>query len=161
MWVTIISDGVSIATQSLLSRYLAQNTEHGNQMSHLVIRRSFQIGLGLSSALALFLYSCRGPVVSLLTKRPDIQAAALHAFPVFLLAQGACFFVLGSIINTLTWLQTVPFLRPVSSLVLFSRQGIRLSGQRCDYGWHGLGRCHVVHVLRKPRLFCLGTVRGA
>ena len=88
MWVTIISDGVSIATQSLLSRYLAQNTEQGNRMSHLVIRRSFQIGLALSSILAFVLYFCRGHVISLLTKQPDIHAAALQAFPVFLVAQG-------------------------------------------------------------------------
>jgi Na+-driven multidrug efflux pump len=88
MWVTIISDGVSIATQSLISRYFAQNTEHGNKMSHFVIRRSFQIGLILSSVLALLLYSCRGPIISVLTKHPDIQAAASNAFPVFLLAQG-------------------------------------------------------------------------
>lgn len=88
MWVTIISDGVSIATQSLLSRYLSQETEEGVSHSRFVIRRSFQSGLVLSSSLAFLLFSFRRGIVSLLTKSPEIQAAALAAFPFFLVAQG-------------------------------------------------------------------------
>lgn len=88
MWVTIISDGVSIATQSLLSRHLSHETEEGVSLSRFVIRRSFQIGIALSSSLAVLLFTFRKTLISLLTKSPEIQAAAMHAFPIFLLAQG-------------------------------------------------------------------------
>ena len=90
MWVTIISDGISIATQSLLSRYLAQHTERGNILANHIIQRSFGIGILLSSTLVTILSLFRVPVISFLTKRPDIQAAALEAFPIFMLAQGEC-----------------------------------------------------------------------
>ena len=159
MWVTIISDGLSIATQSLLSRYLAQHTEHGNHLVNHIIRRSFAIGILLSSTLVTVLSLFRVPIISFLTKRPDIQAAALEAFPIFMVAQGE-------------W-RGLQIYRHVDLLYLLcaSHEGIFCSktvrcnsGQRIcvphqwdNHGGNGLGSCHVVHVYCQCGMLCRAT----
>lgn len=164
MWVTIISDGISIATQSLLSRYLAQHSEHGNDLARHIIRRSFWIGIVLSSTLVTFLSLFRVPVISFLTKRPDIQAAALEAFPIFMLAQGEytflwkipmdCHCTVSLVLQRRFSINTIV---NVTQSIYISCQGIRVSDQWHYHGRNGLGSRHVVHVHRQCGLFSIAT----
>ena len=150
IWVTIVNDSVAIATQSILSRYLAQMTTHGDSLSQVVIRRSLQTGVVLSSALSLLLFVSRVPVLALLTKRPDIQQAALHAFPVFLLAQGA--FSESSV-------RCCPVFFS-DTLNLCSGERNRLSHYWRHYGRNGLGRVHGIYVVcQHSLLYCVEICR--
>jgi Na+-driven multidrug efflux pump len=66
---------------------MVNDSQQATSLSKFIILRAFQAGAVLVTVLSILLYMFRSNVISVLTKSADIQAAALDAFPVFLLAQ--------------------------------------------------------------------------
>jgi Na+-driven multidrug efflux pump len=86
-FMTMICESISIATQSLLSRYSFDESEKGRALSSFIIRRAFHFGGILAVLSSLTFYLFRLQIVSIFAESHEIQMAALETVPVFLLTQ--------------------------------------------------------------------------
>ena len=106
MWITFLAEGISIATQALLSRYMSDETVDGYSTCRFIVHRSFQMGAlvaGLSSSL-IFIF--RKQIISVFAKNSEISSSCHGALPLFLVAQvakGFAFPMNGIIMGGMDW----------------------------------------------------------
>ncbi|CAJ1916326.1 unnamed protein product [Cylindrotheca closterium] len=137
-WATMLCEGLSIATQSLLSRHSSHDSLDNSRLQHYIRKQSFTAGAIVSGGFSAFFYIFHRRILNSFTKSPEIYAAAIGVVPAFLVAQltkGFAFPMNGIILGRKEWGVSFCTLWVANFLCLSTRFLNLSSPQGIWYAW--------------------------